>query len=146
MLIAGVNLFLLHSIYVDLGTLRRSRSLDFHSRMDRVKSSMQQVPNPIPKVLSRRTGGANSLEVEKENFERNQVRNCKHHRASFFMQPIYHQRALCMASPFLIYCLKLTCILSSFYVASSCFKITSIPMEFSSRMSITVIIDISTYP
>ncbi|KTF86249.1 hypothetical protein cypCar_00033225 [Cyprinus carpio] len=41
--------------------------------MDRVKSSMQQVPNPIPKVLSRRTGGANSLEVEKENFERSQV-------------------------------------------------------------------------
>ncbi|TRY94685.1 hypothetical protein DNTS_021586 [Danionella cerebrum] len=40
-------------------------------RMDRVKSSMQQVPNPIPKVLSRRTG-SNSLEVEKENFERNQ--------------------------------------------------------------------------
>jgi len=44
--------------------------------MDRVKSSMQQVPNPIPKVLSRRTGGANSLEAEKENFERSQVRNC----------------------------------------------------------------------
>ncbi|KAL1260607.1 hypothetical protein QQF64_008434, partial [Cirrhinus molitorella] len=41
--------------------------------MDRVKSSMQQVPNPIPKVLSRRTGGANSLEVEKENFERSQT-------------------------------------------------------------------------
>lgn len=41
--------------------------------MDRVKSSMQQVPNPIPKVLSRRTGGANSLEVERENFERSQV-------------------------------------------------------------------------
>ncbi|XP_016304531.1 huntingtin-interacting protein 1 isoform X3 [Sinocyclocheilus anshuiensis] len=41
--------------------------------MDRVKSSMQQVPNPIPKVLSRRTGGANSLEVEKENFERSQA-------------------------------------------------------------------------
>ncbi|XP_062407754.1 huntingtin-interacting protein 1 isoform X1 [Sardina pilchardus] len=41
--------------------------------MDRVKSSMQQVPNPIPKVLSRRTGGANSLEVEKENFERGQA-------------------------------------------------------------------------
>lgn len=53
--------------------------------MDRVKSSMQQVPNPIPKVLSRRAGGANSLEVEKENFERNQVRNSKHHRTSFFM-------------------------------------------------------------
>ncbi|KAL2095766.1 hypothetical protein ACEWY4_007914 [Coilia grayii] len=41
--------------------------------MDRVKSSMQQVPNPIPKVLSRRTGAANSLEVEKENFERSQA-------------------------------------------------------------------------
>lgn len=41
--------------------------------MDRVKSSMQQVPNPIPKVLSRRAGGANSLEVEKENFERGQA-------------------------------------------------------------------------
>ncbi|MBN3293933.1 HIP1 protein, partial [Polypterus senegalus] len=40
--------------------------------MDRVKSSMQQVPNPIPKVLSRRAG-ANSLEAEKENFERSQV-------------------------------------------------------------------------
>ncbi len=59
--------------------------MDFISRMDRVKSSMQQVPNPIPKVLSRRAGGANSLEAEKENFERSQVRNCKHHRASFFM-------------------------------------------------------------
>ncbi|XP_063061509.1 huntingtin-interacting protein 1 [Engraulis encrasicolus] len=41
--------------------------------MDRVKSSMQQVPNPIPKVLSRRTGAANSLELEKENFERSQA-------------------------------------------------------------------------
>lgn len=40
--------------------------------MDRVKSSMQQVPNAIPKVI-RRTGGANSLELEKENFERGQV-------------------------------------------------------------------------
>ncbi|KAJ8402233.1 hypothetical protein AAFF_G00370980 [Aldrovandia affinis] len=40
--------------------------------MDRVKSSMQQVPNPIPKGLIRRTG-ANSLEVEKENFERSQA-------------------------------------------------------------------------
>lgn len=63
----------LHSIYVDLRGLRRSRTLDFISRMDRVKSSMQQVPNPIPKVLSRRAGGANSLEVEKENFERSQA-------------------------------------------------------------------------
>ncbi|KAL7848614.1 hypothetical protein SRHO_G00202370 [Serrasalmus rhombeus] len=41
--------------------------------MDRVKSSIQQVPNTIPKVLSRRAGGANSLEVEKENFERSQL-------------------------------------------------------------------------
>lgn len=35
---------------------------------------MQQVPNAIPKVI-RRTGGANSLELEKENFERVQVRS-----------------------------------------------------------------------
>uniref|UniRef100_A0A665T696 Huntingtin-interacting protein 1-related protein n=1 Tax=Echeneis naucrates TaxID=173247 RepID=A0A665T696_ECHNA len=42
--------------------------------MDRVKSSMQQVPNAIPKVI-RRTGGANSLELERENFERGQVRS-----------------------------------------------------------------------
>ncbi len=76
MLIARVSLFELHSIYVDLRGLRRSRSLDYISRMDRVKSSMQQVPNQIPKVLSRRAGGANSLEAEKENFERSQVRNC----------------------------------------------------------------------
>ncbi|XP_063348766.1 huntingtin-interacting protein 1 isoform X1 [Pelmatolapia mariae] len=40
--------------------------------MDRVKSSMQQVPNAIPKVI-RRTGGANSLELERENFERVQA-------------------------------------------------------------------------
>uniref|UniRef100_A0A665T646 Huntingtin-interacting protein 1-related protein n=1 Tax=Echeneis naucrates TaxID=173247 RepID=A0A665T646_ECHNA len=40
--------------------------------MDRVKSSMQQVPNAIPKVI-RRTGGANSLELERENFERGQA-------------------------------------------------------------------------
>ncbi|XP_058856571.1 huntingtin-interacting protein 1-like isoform X1 [Acipenser ruthenus] len=40
--------------------------------MDRVKNSMQQVQNPIPKVLNRRAG-ANSLEAEKENFERSQA-------------------------------------------------------------------------
>nr|XP_033952668.1 huntingtin-interacting protein 1 isoform X1 [Pseudochaenichthys georgianus] len=39
--------------------------------MDRVKSSMQQVPNAIPKVI-RRTG-ANSLELEKDNFEKGQA-------------------------------------------------------------------------
>ncbi|KAF3847871.1 hypothetical protein F7725_020899 [Dissostichus mawsoni] len=42
-----------------------------NTTMDRVKSSMQQVPNAIPKVI-RRTG-ANSLELEKENFERGQA-------------------------------------------------------------------------
>uniref|UniRef100_A0A6Q2Z437 Huntingtin-interacting protein 1-related protein n=1 Tax=Esox lucius TaxID=8010 RepID=A0A6Q2Z437_ESOLU len=41
--------------------------------MDRVKSSMQQVPNPIPKALIRRTAGANSLELDKESFERSQA-------------------------------------------------------------------------
>ncbi|TSQ46632.1 Huntingtin-interacting protein 1 [Bagarius yarrelli] len=41
--------------------------------MDRMKSSMQQVPNPLPKVLNRRAGGANSLEMERENFDRSQV-------------------------------------------------------------------------
>ncbi|KAI5611133.1 huntingtin-interacting protein 1, partial [Silurus asotus] len=41
--------------------------------MDRMKSSMQQVPNPLPKVLSRRAGGANSMDMEKENFERSQA-------------------------------------------------------------------------
>lgn len=46
------------------------------SAMDRMKNSMQQVPNAIPKVI-RRTGGANSLELEKENFERGQVRSRK---------------------------------------------------------------------
>uniref|UniRef100_A0A8C9V1S6 Huntingtin interacting protein 1 n=1 Tax=Scleropages formosus TaxID=113540 RepID=A0A8C9V1S6_SCLFO len=40
--------------------------------MDRVKSSIQQVSNPIPKGLIRRPG-ASSLELEKENFERSQV-------------------------------------------------------------------------
>ncbi|KAL4630894.1 huntingtin-interacting protein 1-like isoform X1 [Arapaima gigas] len=40
--------------------------------MDRVKSSIQQVSNPIPKGLIRRPG-ANSLELEKENFERSQA-------------------------------------------------------------------------
>ncbi|KAJ7995198.1 hypothetical protein DPEC_G00242060 [Dallia pectoralis] len=41
--------------------------------MDRVKSSMQQVPNPLPKVLIRRTAGANSLDLERESFERVQL-------------------------------------------------------------------------
>ncbi|KAF0030574.1 hypothetical protein F2P81_017305 [Scophthalmus maximus] len=52
--------------------------------MDRVKSSMQQVPNAIPKVI-RRTGGANSLELEKENFERGQgwQENIQRHLRTF---------------------------------------------------------------
>ncbi|XP_069470875.1 huntingtin-interacting protein 1 isoform X3 [Ambystoma mexicanum] len=40
--------------------------------MDRVASSMKQVPNPLPKVLSRRSA-AGSLEAEKENFDRSQT-------------------------------------------------------------------------
>uniref|UniRef100_A0A8B9N2A3 Uncharacterized protein n=1 Tax=Accipiter nisus TaxID=211598 RepID=A0A8B9N2A3_9AVES len=41
--------------------------------MDRVSSSMKQVSNPLPKVLSRRAGGG-GLEAERESFERAQVR------------------------------------------------------------------------
>lgn len=42
--------------------------------MDRVSSSMKQVSNPLPKVLSRRAGGGGGLEAERESFERAQVR------------------------------------------------------------------------
>uniref|UniRef100_A0AAY4AXV9 Huntingtin-interacting protein 1-related protein n=1 Tax=Denticeps clupeoides TaxID=299321 RepID=A0AAY4AXV9_9TELE len=41
--------------------------------MDRVRSSMQQVPNAIPKALGRRGAAASSLEAERENFERGQA-------------------------------------------------------------------------
>lgn len=41
--------------------------------MDRVSSTMKQVSNPLPKVLSRR-GGGGGLEAERESFERAQVR------------------------------------------------------------------------
>ncbi|XP_005294390.2 huntingtin-interacting protein 1 isoform X4 [Chrysemys picta bellii] len=43
--------------------------------MDRVSSSMKQVPNPLPKVLSRRGGGGGGggLEAEREGFERSQT-------------------------------------------------------------------------
>lgn len=41
--------------------------------MDRVSSTMKQVSNPLPKVLSRR-GGGGGLEAERESFERTQVR------------------------------------------------------------------------
>ncbi|XP_049659343.1 huntingtin-interacting protein 1 isoform X2 [Accipiter gentilis] len=40
--------------------------------MDRVSSSMKQVSNPLPKVLSRRAGGG-GLEAERESFERAQT-------------------------------------------------------------------------
>ncbi|KAM8991210.1 huntingtin-interacting protein 1-like [Ara ararauna] len=40
--------------------------------MDRVSSSMKQVPNPLPKVLGRRAGGG-GLEAERESFERAQT-------------------------------------------------------------------------
>lgn len=41
--------------------------------MDRVSSTMKQVSNPLPKVLSWRAGGG-GLEAERESFERAQVR------------------------------------------------------------------------
>lgn len=37
-------------------------------------SSMKQVPNPLPKVLSRRGIGAGMEAAERESFERTQVR------------------------------------------------------------------------
>ncbi|NWY44174.1 HIP1 protein, partial [Sylvia atricapilla] len=40
--------------------------------MDRVSSTMKQVSNPLPKVLSRRVGGG-GLEAERESFERAQT-------------------------------------------------------------------------
>ncbi|XP_036622950.1 huntingtin-interacting protein 1 isoform X3 [Trichosurus vulpecula] len=40
--------------------------------MDRVASSMKQVPNPLPKVLSRRGAGAGPEAAERESFERSQ--------------------------------------------------------------------------
>lgn len=42
--------------------------------MDRMASSMKQVPNPLPKVLSRRGVGAGMEAAERESFERTQVR------------------------------------------------------------------------
>lgn len=53
------------------GAARRGRSGG--GAMDRVSSSMKQVSNPLPKVLSRRAGGG-GLEAERESFERAQVR------------------------------------------------------------------------
>lgn len=44
------------------------------SDMDRMASSMKQVSNPLPKVLSRRTVGAGVEAAERESFERAQVR------------------------------------------------------------------------
>ncbi|EAW71769.1 hCG1795174 [Homo sapiens] len=42
--------------------------------MDRMASSMKQVPNPLPKVLSRRGVGAGLEAAERESFERTQGR------------------------------------------------------------------------
>ncbi|KAL1768721.1 huntingtin-interacting protein 1 isoform X1 [Sigmodon hispidus] len=42
--------------------------------MDRMASSMKQVSNPLPKVLSRRGVGAGIEAAERESFERTQVR------------------------------------------------------------------------
>lgn len=56
------------------GAARRGRSGGGRGgAMDRVSSSMKQVSNPLPKVLSRRAGGG-GLEAERESFERAQVR------------------------------------------------------------------------
>uniref|UniRef100_A0A8C0KJD3 Huntingtin interacting protein 1 n=1 Tax=Canis lupus dingo TaxID=286419 RepID=A0A8C0KJD3_CANLU len=41
--------------------------------MDRMASSMKQVPNPLPKVLSRRGVGAGIEAAERESFERTQT-------------------------------------------------------------------------
>ncbi|XP_061066319.1 huntingtin-interacting protein 1 isoform X2 [Eubalaena glacialis] len=41
--------------------------------MDRMTSSMKQVPNPLPKVLSRRGVGAGMESAERESFERTQT-------------------------------------------------------------------------
>ncbi|KAF5928775.1 hypothetical protein HPG69_006359 [Diceros bicornis minor] len=41
--------------------------------MDRMASSMKQVPNPLPKVLSRRGAGAGVEAAERESFERTQI-------------------------------------------------------------------------
>ncbi|XP_065747857.1 huntingtin-interacting protein 1 isoform X2 [Phocoena phocoena] len=41
--------------------------------MDRMTSSMKQVPNPLPKVLSRRGVGAGMEAAERESFERTQT-------------------------------------------------------------------------
>ncbi|GAB5582795.1 huntingtin-interacting protein 1 isoform X1 [Prionailurus iriomotensis] len=44
--------------------------------MDRMASSMKQVPNPLPKVLSRRGVGAGIEAAERESFERTQQDDC----------------------------------------------------------------------
>uniref|UniRef100_A0A8C4MKN0 Uncharacterized protein n=1 Tax=Equus asinus asinus TaxID=83772 RepID=A0A8C4MKN0_EQUAS len=41
--------------------------------MDRMASSMKQVPNPLPKVLSRRGVGTGMEAAERESFERTQL-------------------------------------------------------------------------
>lgn len=58
-----------------VGIPRRPRAPDSAScgNMDRMTSSMKQVPNPLPKVLSRRGVGAGMEAAERESFERTQV-------------------------------------------------------------------------
>lgn len=59
-----------------MGIPGRLRAPDSAPRgeMDRMASSMKQVPNPLPKVLSRRGVGAGMEAAERESFERTQVR------------------------------------------------------------------------
>lgn len=59
-----------------MGIPGRPRAPDSAPRgdMDRMASSMKQVPNPLPKVLSRRGVGTGMEAAERESFERTQVR------------------------------------------------------------------------
>ncbi len=59
-----------------MGIPGRLRAPDSARRgnMDRMASSMKQVPNPLPKVLSRRGVGGGMEAAERESFERTQVR------------------------------------------------------------------------
>lgn len=58
-----------------MGIPGRPRAPDSAPRgdMDRMASSMKQVPNPLPKVLSRRGVGAGMEAAERESFERTQT-------------------------------------------------------------------------
>ncbi|MXQ82676.1 hypothetical protein E5288_WYG009741 [Bos mutus] len=65
--------------------------------MDRMASSMKQVPNPLPKVLSRRGVGAGMEAAERESFERTQRASSKGDRgptAPAALEPVAGQDLL----------------------------------------------------